>query len=856
MTVTEGLACSNDRTPAPHITEKRVAGSCGLHRGGSRAEGLMGRRGRPGSPPPAPKVPLACNAGAPPRRQPDAPRAAQHGARPRPTPVRPSEAAGGGNAGRPARLIRIQGTARRGGRQEGTKAVPPPAAPCQTLPSRRPGGSRRGPPRVCSAGPGCAVLTASGRRRQRQPPLDSAHPTPACDPRGQGPLLRVPGAVELASSPGAGWIARGLRQRPEFWCTEPEFSPVDRTCQAQRRAGLGGERGKARDGTGRATGRGGEFPLRKVGEGAAGRSSFRPSLAPAAGAQGPGPAPAHAPACGRCPGCEGGAHRQPDGQAAGRTDGAARGAGTRRDSDMAGHTQQPSGRGNPGPAPSPSPGRGPGPGTSERVALKKEIGLVSACTIIIGNIIGSGIFISPKGVLEHSGSVGLALFVWVLGGGITALGSLCYAELGVAIPKSGGDYAYVTEIFGGLAGFLLLWSAVLIMYPTSLAVISMTFSNYVLQPVFPNCIPPAAASRALSMACLMLLTWVNSSSVRWATRIQDVFTGGKLLALSLIIGVGFVQIFQGHFEELRPSNAFDFWMMPSVGHLALAFLQGSFAFSGWNFLNYVTEELVDPRKNLPRAIFISIPLVTFVYTFTNVAYFTAMSPQELLASNAVAVTFGEKLLGYFSWVMPVSVALSTFGGINGYLFTSSRLCFSGAREGHLPSLLAMIHVRRCTPIPALLVCCGATAVIMLVGDTYTLINYVSFINYLCYGVTILGLLVLRWRRPALHRPIKVNLLIPVAYLVFWAFLLVFSFISEPMVCGVGVIIILTGVPVFFLGAFWRSKPKCVHRLTESVTRWGQELCFVVYPQGSPEEEENGPCQPSPLPATDKPLKTQ
>ncbi|XP_073651863.1 asc-type amino acid transporter 1 isoform X1 [Tursiops truncatus] len=305
---------------------------------------------------------------------------------------------------------------------------------------------------------------------------------------------------------------------------------------------------------------------------------------------------------------------------------------------MAGHTQQPSGRGNPGPAPSPSPGPGPGPGASERVALKKEIGLVSACTIIIGNIIGSGIFISPKGVLEHCGSVGLALFVWVLGGGITALGSLCYAELGVAIPRSGGDYAYVTEIFGGLAGFLLLWSAVLIMYPTSLAVISMTFSNYVLQPVFPNCIPPAAASRALSMACLMLLTWVNSSSVRWATRIQDVFTGGKLLALSLIIGVGFVQIFQGHFEELRPSNAFDFWMTPSVGHLALAFLQGSFAFSGWNFLNYVTEELVDPRKNLPRAIFISIPLVTFVYTFTNVAYFTAMSPQELLASNAVAVT--------------------------------------------------------------------------------------------------------------------------------------------------------------------------------------------------------------------------
>uniref|UniRef100_A0A8V1A5S8 Solute carrier family 7 member 10 n=1 Tax=Gallus gallus TaxID=9031 RepID=A0A8V1A5S8_CHICK len=277
------------------------------------------------------------------------------------------------------------------------------------------------------------------------------------------------------------------------------------------------------------------------------------------------------------------------------------------------------------------------PGGPERVALKKEIGLLSACAIIIGNIIGSGIFISPKGVLEHTGSVGLALIIWVLGGGVAALGSLCYAELGVTIPKSGGDYSYVTEIFGGLAGFLLLWSAVLIMYPTSLAVISLTFSNYVLQPVFPNCIPPYNASRILSMVCLLLLTWVNSSSVRWATRIQDIFTAGKLLALALIITVGFIQIFKGNYEELTPSKAFNFWMTPSVGHLALAFLQGSFAFSGWNFLNYVTEELVDPRRNLPRAIFISIPLVTFVYTFTNIAYFTAMSPQELLSSNAVAV---------------------------------------------------------------------------------------------------------------------------------------------------------------------------------------------------------------------------
>ncbi|XP_005745147.1 asc-type amino acid transporter 1 isoform X2 [Pundamilia nyererei] len=476
----------------------------------------------------------------------------------------------------------------------------------------------------------------------------------------------------------------------------------------------------------------------------------------------------------------------------------------------------------------------------DRVTLKKEIGLLSACTIIIGNIIGSGIFISPKGVLEHSGSVGVALVVWVLGGCIAALGSLCYAELGVTIPKSGGDYSYVTEIFGGLTGFLLLWSAVLIMYPTTLAVIALTFSSYILQPVFPNCVPPYMATRMLSATCLLLLTWVNCSSVRMATRIQDVFTVGKLMALGLIIVVGLVQIFNGNYEALTPQVAFSLERTPSVGQIALAFLQASFAFSGWNFLNYVTEEVVEPRRNLPRAIYISIPLVTFVYTLTNIAYFSSMSPEELLSSNAVAVTFGEKLLGMFSVIMPISVALSTFGGINGYLFTSSRLCFSGAREGHLPSLLAMIHYKKCTPIPALLVCCTATIIILCIGETHNLINYVSFINYLSYGVTIAGLLYYRWKKPNLYRPIKVNLLVPVCYLMFWAVLLGFSLYSEPVVCGVGLVIMLTGVPVYFLGVHWKEKPKCIYNFIERATHVGQRLCFVVFPQLDPIELASPP----------------
>ncbi|TDH06094.1 hypothetical protein EPR50_G00130190 [Perca flavescens] len=485
-------------------------------------------------------------------------------------------------------------------------------------------------------------------------------------------------------------------------------------------------------------------------------------------------------------------------------------------------------------------GVGKDAGGSSGVALKKQIGLVSACAIIIGNIIGSGIFVSPKGVLENASSVGVAIIVWVITGVITAIGALCYAELGVTIPKSGGDYYYVKDIFGGLAGFLRLWIALLVIYPTNQAVISLTFSNYVLQPLFPSCLPPESGLRLLAGVCLMLLTWVNCYSVRWATCVQDVFTAGKLLALGLIIVMGVVQICKGHYYWLEPAHAFETFQDYSVGQIALSFLQGSFAYGGWNFLNYITEELVDPYRNLPRAIFISIPVVTFVYVFANVAYITALSPQELLASNAVAVTFGEKLLGVMSWIMPISVALSTFGGVNGSLFTSSRLFFAGAREGHLPRLLAMIHVTRCTPIPALLFTLISTLLMLCTSDIYTLINYVGFINYLFYGVTVAGQIVLRIKEPDLHRPIKVSLIWPVIYLLFWAFLLVFSLYSEPVVCGIGLAIMMSGVPVYCLGVYWENKPQCFDITIGKMTHLCQKLCSVVYPVMKENVEPHGP----------------
>lgn len=477
------------------------------------------------------------------------------------------------------------------------------------------------------------------------------------------------------------------------------------------------------------------------------------------------------------------------------------------------------------------------------MALKKEIGLLSACGIIVGNIIGSGIFVSPRGVLAHAGCVGLALLVWGGAGAVTAAGALCYAELGATIPRAGGDYAYIKDVFGGLMGFLRLWISVLVIYPTNQAVIALTFATYALEPLFGGCAVPQPALRLLAAACLLLLTWVNCRSARWATRVQDVFTAGKLAALAIIIAAGTYRICTGQQEWLRPARAFWRWERAGAGGLALAFLQGSFAYGGWNFLNYVTEELIDPPRNLPRAIFISIPLVTFIYVAANVAYVTAMDPQELLQSEAVAVTFGERALGALAWTMPLAVALSTFGGVNGSLFTCSRLFYAGAREGQLPPLLAMIHVERHTPVPALLVTCVSTLLMLVTGDTGTLINYVGFVNLVWYGLTVSALLVLRRRRPHLHRPIRVWLWVPVLYVGLWALLLLFSLWAEPLVCGVGLGVTATGAPLYLLAVRGGARAPPVRRAVASLTRFGQKLCLVVYPHSEPQPHSEPHSEP-------------
>lgn len=249
---------------------------------------------------------------------------------------------------------------------------------------------------------------------------------------------------------------------------------------------------------------------------------------------------------------------------------------------------------------------------------------------------------------------------------------------------------------------------------------------------------------------------INCYNVKWVARVTDIFTGTKILALLVIVGAGIWYFFGGdNVNNLETPMEGSY---SSPGFIALAFYNGLFSYSGWNYLNFVTEELKNPYKNLPKAICISMPVVTIVYVITNAAYFTVLSKEEILSSAAVAVTFADKMLGYAAWVMPLFVACSTFGSLNGAIFASSRLFFVGARNGHLPGAISLINVNCLTPIPSLIFLCIITLFLLFTDDVYSLINYVSFVEILFILISISGLLYLRKTKPNLKRPIKVRLL--------------------------------------------------------------------------------------------------
>lgn len=464
----------------------------------------------------------------------------------------------------------------------------------------------------------------------------------------------------------------------------------------------------------------------------------------------------------------------------------------------------------------------------DNVGLAKSLTLFNGVSIIVGCIIGSGIFVSPTGVQEKAGSVGLSLIVWTLSGLFAGIGAYCYAELGTLIHKSGGDYAYIMEAFGPFLAFMRLWVEAIVVRPCTCTIVALTFAIYMLRPFYPTCEPPDGAPALFAATLLIILTAVNCISVRLATMVQDFFTIAKVFALLLIIATGAVLLCTGK-PEYRESfeNIFEN-TTPNIGTASLAFYSGLFAYQGWNYLNFIVEELQNPRRNLPLAIAISCSACTIIYVLTNIALYTAISPDEMLYSPAVAVEFANKLFGPFAFVMPIFVACSTIGSANGVIFTSSRLFYVGAREGHMPLVLTMINKQTRTPIPAV-VFTGllSLAYLTLSGNVFSLINYIQIVYWLAIGCAIAALFWLRRTMPDAERPIKVNLFFPIIFFIGCTALVLIPIVGSPKDTAIGLGIMLTAVPVYAVFVAWKKKPKFVDTVIDAITVFTQKLFMVV-----------------------------
>jgi len=433
------------------------------------------------------------------------------------------------------------------------------------------------------------------------------------------------------------------------------------------------------------------------------------------------------------------------------------------------------------------------------VKLERNMTVLGGISLVVGTMIGSGIFVSPTGIIGMSGSIGSALIIWVLCGFIATVASLCYIELGLLVHASGAEYSYCNTAFGSLIGFLIGWTNIILCKPASLAVIVVAFAEYTSAPFYAGCDPPEILKKFLAIIAILFISIINGLSVKASENIQIFFTVVKLALIAALIIGGLVKIGEGYTENFEDSFA---GTSTSVSAWAIAIYNGMWSYDGWNQLNFVSEELKNPTRNFPIVICIGIPLVTVCYLLVNVAYFTVMTPAEVLASNSVAVTFGDRVFGAASWIVPIGVACSTFGAANGSAFTAARLSYAAGANGHFPKFISYLSQSRLTPLMAV-VFNTTLSIIMIIPETSsisTLLDYFSFAMWIIYFLTFLSIIVMRFHGPMknVEREFKVWLPLPILCALIALYLVIGPIIEYPsMAYLLATVLIFAGL-IFYI----------------------------------------------------------
>src|SRR5690242_4204999 len=414
---------------------------------------------------------------------------------------------------------------------------------------------------------------------------------------------------------------------------------------------------------------------------------------------------------------------------------------------------------------------------------------------VIGGIIGGGIFLTPSTVAARVGSASFILIAWVVGGLVALIGAFCYAELGARRPRAGGGYVYLREAWGPLPAFLYGWALLLVIATGAIAAVAVTFASYALALVG---LSPGLAS-PVAVGAIVLLTGVNYVGVKPAAVTQNVFTVLKLAALVALIAVGLsVSTSTAFYRPLPTSTVPPSGVVASLGTALVPIL---FTYGGWQQTNFIAEEIVDPERNLPRALVLGVVVVVVVYLLANVAYLRVLGAGGLAMSSAPAAGVMRGVLGPLgSTIISAGIAVSTFGFLNLVILVTPRVFQAMAADGVFFPALAGLHPVYRTPAAALFLQATWAIVLTLSGTFGQLVSYVAFGDWIFFGLTAASLFVYRARRPEPVAGFRVPGYpwTPALFVIAAAYVVLSSVLANPAHAGVGALLITLGVPAYVL----------------------------------------------------------
>ena len=438
--------------------------------------------------------------------------------------------------------------------------------------------------------------------------------------------------------------------------------------------------------------------------------------------------------------------------------------------------------------------------TAIMAELKKDLRLYGLIMVVIGSCIGSGIFLTPSQIAGHLPAPLLILLAWGLGGVITLTGALTFAELGAMFPQAGGVYVYLKEAYGDLFGFLYGWVYLVVITSGANAALSIACAYYLAFLFSLN----ETEKKIVAILALVVVTFVNIFRVRAAEVFTNVFTGIKLVGIAAVIGIG---LFFGNVKFNLFESAAKAEIGSLTGAFGLALIGVLWSYGGWQHASFVAGEARNARRNIPRAMIIGSIVVTAVYLLTNLAYLFLLPVDQIASSQSIAADALSALLPFGGALIAVLIAISTFGTLGIYTLSAPRIYYAMAKDGLFFKKLAWVHPKFRTPIYAILVQSTWAVVLLLFWGTFEdLITYVVFTDWIFFGLTAAGVLVLRHKRKDLARPYK-TFGYPIVPLIFISITFLFVLnvlIAKPLHAWAGLILIFVSLPIYY---YFKRKKK-------------------------------------------------